>query len=75
MKITEAMRRKMAWEMIGEISTHAQSTDPKRDWQESQEAVCAIYRIVHSIDAPSCRKNHGDWLKPVDAAIRREKKR
>mgnify|MGYP001571949895 CR=1 FL=1 len=73
MRITEAMRKTMAWEMIEEISTHAESLDPKRDWKESQEAVCDIYKIAHSIRSPGCRKNHPDWSDKIDAAIRNSK--
>ena len=71
MKITEAMRLRTALELIEETSTCAQSTDPQRDWKESQEAICKIYEIVHSIRSPECRKNHTDWVKQIDDAILR----
>jgi len=73
MRITEAMRKTMAWEMIEEIATHAQSLHPRRDWKESQKAVCDIYRIAHSIRSPGCRKNHPDWCVDIDAAVRNRK--
>lgn len=75
MKITESMRREMAWEMVEEISTHAESLDPKRDWEESQDAVVAIYKIAHSIRSIGCRKNHAAWSDSIDAAIRASRKR
>lgn len=70
MKITEARRKTKAWEMVEEISVHAQSLDPKRDWNESQKAVCDIYKIAHSIRSLSCRKSHPGWCDDVDASIR-----
>ena len=67
--ITEKERRDFAWGMIDDISAHAESLDPKRDWKESQDAVCRIYEITHSILAPKCRKNHPGWVKQIDEAI------
>lgn len=74
MRITEAMRLKKALEIVEEASSDAQSLDPKRDWKESQNAVCLIYEIIHSIRAPKCRKNHMEWVKQIDNAIKQEKK-
>lgn len=74
MKITEQQRLDMALEMIEEISTYAQSQDPKRDWKESQEAVWGIYGIIHSIRSPWCRKNHPKWCRKIDDAIRDRRK-
>jgi len=68
--ITEKQRTIKALEMIEEISADAQKTDPKRDWKESQDAICAIYRIVHSIRSPECRHNHPSWCKRIDDAVR-----
>ena len=73
-KITEAMRRKMAWELVEEISTHAQSTDPQRDWKDSHDAICNVYRIAHAIRLIGCRKNHPKWCDAIDAAIRAKRK-
>lgn len=70
MKITEGARAKKALEMIEEISVDAQSTNPQRDWKRSQDAVCEIYRLVHSIRSPGCRKNHKQWCLKIDTAIR-----
>jgi hypothetical protein len=66
------MRQRKGLEMIEEIAANAQTTAPKRDWKESQEAVCKIYEIIHSLRAPRCRKNHPGWGKAIDAAIRAE---
>ena len=67
--ITEGQRTIKALEMIEEISADAQSTDPKRDWEQSHDAICAIYRVVHSIRSPKCRPNHPSWCKQIDKAI------
>lgn len=75
MKITESMRRKAAWEMIEEISSHHQSIHPKKDWKESHEAVCDIYKIAHSIRAIKCRKNHPHWCDKIDDVIRNQGKK
>lgn len=75
MKITEAMRLKAALEMIEEISSYAQSTDPRRDWDDSHKAVCEIYQIIHSIRALNCRKNHLDWVERIDAFITKQRKK
>ena len=69
-KITDRMRRDYALDIIEDISTYAQSTDPKRDWKKSQDAVCQIYRIAHTILIPKCRKNHPRWTGELDAAVR-----
>ena len=73
-KITDRMRRDYALDIIEDISTYAQSTDPKRDWKKSQEAVCQIYRIAHTILLPKCRKNHAQWSDQIDAAIKSERR-
>lgn len=70
MKITEAARRRTAWEVVEEVATHAESLNPKRDWEESHDAVVAIYQIAHSIRTPKCRKNHPKWIDRVNAAVR-----
>lgn len=72
MKISEEQRLATALEMIEEISTHAQSTNPERDWKSSQEAVCRIYKIVHSIRSLMCRKNHPLWLKEIDEEVKKK---
>ena len=64
----------MAVEMIEEESADAQSTDPKRDWKRSHEAVCRVYEIAHSLRSIECRKNHPSWSDSIDAAIRAGKK-
>ncbi len=74
-KISEADRLGMAMEMIEEVSADAQSTDPKRDWKESQDAVCYIYELAHAARAPKCRKNHPGWAKKIDAAIIAERRK
>ncbi len=73
-RITDKMRLAVALEAIEEISADAQSTEPFRDWKQSHDAVIAIYKIVHSIRSPKCRKNHPSWVEPIDAAIRAEAK-
>ena len=70
MKITERARRRMAFLLIEEISTYAQSTDPKRDWKESGEAINRIYRLAHTINNPGCRKNHPAWTSDLDREVR-----
>ncbi len=69
MKISEQVRTSMGLEMIEDIATCAQSTDPKRDWKKSHDAVCKIYEIVHSIRSVACRKNHPQWCQQIDDAI------
>ncbi len=66
-RISEAERTEKALEMIEEVSADAQSLDPKRDWKQSQEAVCRVYELVHSIRCPKCRKNHPRWYMQIDA--------
>ena len=61
--------------MIEEISADAQSLDPKRDWKESQKAVCEIYEVIHSIRSPACRKNHPRWIGEIYKAIRKSEKK
>ena len=73
--ITDSDRLEMGLEMIEEISADAQSLNPKRDWKKSQEAVCEVYRIVHSLRSPACRKNHKDWSDKIDAAIKADRAR
>jgi len=74
MRITERQRLAMALEMIEEISADAQSVSPRREWKESQDAVCLIYELVHSIRSPGCRKNHPEWAKKIDDAIKARRK-
>lgn len=69
-KITEKMRTEKALEMIEEISGSEQSADPQRDWRGIYEAFCRIYRIVHSIRSPKCRKNHRGWCREIDDSIK-----
>ena len=69
MKITEKMRIKTALEMIEDISSDAQSTCPKKTWQTSHDAVCEIYKLVHSLRSIGCRKNHPAWLEKIDAGV------
>ena len=66
MKITEAMRRKKSWEMIHEIAEDASANSGSK----ADEALNSIYRIAHTMGTPKCRKNHANWIKPIDAAIR-----
>lgn len=72
-RITESQRTKKALEMIEQASSDAQSTDPKRDWESSQDAIYTIYELVHSIRSPECRCNHPDWVEQIDDAIRAER--
>lgn len=67
--ISESQRLEKALEMIEDISTFAQTTDPERDWKQSYRAVIDIYEIIHSIRAPGCRKNHIKWVNKIDEAI------
>ena len=75
MKITEAARKRMAWEMVEEISTDAESLNPRKTWRRSHEAVCLIYELAHSIRSPKCRKNHPAWVEKIDAAIRSSRRK
>ncbi len=72
MKITEAQRTKKGLQAIEDISSEAQSVDPKRSWKQSHEAVCRIYEIVHSIRNKQCRKNHPNWIQRIDDEIAKE---
>jgi hypothetical protein len=62
-------------EMIEEVSADAQSLHPQEDWKESQDAVCFIYELVHTIRTPGCRKNHPEWLKNIEAKVRADRRR
>lgn len=73
-RITESDRRRVAWEMIEEISSNAQSTCPKETWQESHDAVCEIYMIAHAIRAIKCRKSHPSWCNKIDDAVLAERR-
>lgn len=55
----------IAMELIEEISADAQSLHPKLHWKQSQDAICAIYRLAHWIRSPKCRKNHKGWGDPI----------
>ena len=66
MKITEAQRIKMAFRMIDDIAAN-ESIMHKGP---VVEALDEIYRIAHTMGAPKCRKNHANWIEPIDAAIR-----
>lgn len=55
----------VALHLIEEIAANAQSLDPKRDWRESHDSVCAIYRLAHVINVPGCVKNHPSWAEPL----------
>jgi len=66
MKITEAMRRKKAWELIQEASEEASANSGSK----ADEALSFIYRIAHAMASPGCRRNHPAWTRSIDAAIR-----
>ena len=66
MKITEAMRRKKSWEMIQETAEEASANKGSK----ADEALNFIYRIAHTMASPGCRRNHSDWTRSIDAAIR-----
>lgn len=74
MKITEPMRLTKALEMIEEASSDAQSTNPRRDWRSTHNALCYVYEIIHSVRSPKCRKNHPAWTEEIDRAIRAPRK-
>ena len=67
MKITETMRRKMAFEMIDNAAAEG-SLESKAD--RKQDHLDFIYRVAHTMSRPSCRKNHAAWVKAIDSAIR-----
>ena len=66
MKITEAMRRKKAWELIQEAAEEASENKGSK----ADEALNSIYRIAHTMASPGCRRNHSAWTRSIDAAIR-----
>lgn len=67
--ITEKMRVEYGLSMIEEISCHAESLDPQRDWKQSSDSISEIFRIAHSLNSPSCRKNHTRWCQKIDDLI------
>ncbi len=72
MKITETERMRMALLLIDEAAAHASMfAKTERETKSFNE----IYRLAHAGSAPSCRRNHGEWIKPIDSAIRAEKRR
>lgn len=73
MKISEKMRTKKAIEMIEDISSNEQTTNPKRDWKNTYNGLVKIYEIIHSIRSPKCRKNHPSWSDQIDQEIVLEK--
>lgn len=70
MKITEAMRRKKAWEMIQETAEEASENRGSK----ADEALNFIFRIAHTMASPGCRRNHSAWTRSLDAAIRARRK-
>lgn len=57
----EEIRQKALW-VIEELSCS----------DEFNMTVAAIYRIAHSANSPSCRKNHPEWMEPILNAANRE---
>ena len=70
-KITEMERLEGGLDLVYEISCCAQSPNPERDWKSAHDGICKIYRILHTIKSPGCRKNHPDWTEELDAMIER----
>lgn len=64
-----------AMEVIEQITSNAQSIEPKRDWKESQEAINAAFRIAHAARKPSCMSAHPDWGDPIDAAMSQQRRK
>lgn len=71
----EKARLEKGLELIELISSYAQTTDPKRAWKESYDAIISIYQLVHTLRMPACRKNHQDWIKPIDDALKMDKEK
>lgn len=67
--ITENMRVEYGLSLIEEISCHAESLDPQRDWKQSSDAISEVFRIAHALNSTSCRKNHPSWCQKIDDII------
>ena len=63
-----------ALRLIDDITANAQSLDPKRDWEQSHDAVCQAYEIAHAAFNPSCMKAHPLWGKPIDVVVKEMRK-
>ena len=65
------MSYKEVLEAIEEVSAAAQSISPRRDWKESHDSVCKIYRMAHTALSLDCRKNHPGWTRELAKAMRK----
>ena len=63
-------RRRRILGVVYDESMYAQSTNPKKDWKQSHDAVCKIFQMIHVVLVPKCRKNHPEWTKELDSAMR-----
>lgn len=69
-KISEEDRTEMALKLIDEITANEQGTEDT----PTNRAFGNIYRLAHSVLSPECRKNHPEWVRVIDKAIRAEAK-
>ena len=66
----EVKLKRRALEQLEELAAHHE--DPE-DKSQNQKDWNRVYKVLHTINSPDCRKNHPNWIEEITPQTLRSK--